>query len=156
MKVEYCKESNQLYLFNVAMPMTVNKAYVNIKGRRALSKEGKIYKNSVTSLVAKELSLCDGVFDSLVVPDEPLELEIKLFFSHTQNKGWPSKAKSRYKRVDVSNRVKLLEDALFKALGVDDSAIFSLTISKQDRPEGSTSDFCDVILGRYNGGLSTK
>ena len=156
MKVRYCKDTNTLHITHVSMPMTVNKAYANIKGRKVLSKEGKIYKSRVTSTLAKELALCSGIFDDLIIPNTPLYMSISLFFSTTENKGWPNKAKSRYKRVDVSNRVKLLEDATFDALGVDDSAVFSLTVSKQDRPEDSTSDFCHIILGRYNGGLPTK
>lgn len=157
MRIEYCDETNMLYIFKADMPMSVNKAYVNIKGRRALSKEGKIYKNSVTTGLAKQLSLCTQVFEKLVIPNTPLQMELRLFFAAVENKGYPNKAKTRYKRMDVSNRVKLIEDAIFDALGVDDSAIFSLTITKQNRPEGSTSDFCDIILSRWDdGGVQTR
>ena len=49
-------EDDLLTVTGAPIPPSVNKAYVNIRGRRALSKEGKIYKSSVTAEVAKQLS----------------------------------------------------------------------------------------------------
>jgi hypothetical protein len=38
-----------------------------------------------------------------------------------ENKGWPKTAKARYKRADVTNRMKALEDVIAEASAVDDS-----------------------------------
>ena len=108
-------------------PPSVNKAYVTTRaGRRILSAEGKEYKRVVASTVA---TYCanrpDAVFDVT-----PLVLTIHLHMV-TENKGWSKgTAKSRYKKVDASNRVKLLEDALFSCIGVDDSLVFDLHVHK--------------------------
>lgn len=108
-------------------PPSVNKAYVTTRsGRRILSSKGKEYKRSVASIVAKH---CADK-PSTSIDEVKLELTIKLHME-TENKGWSTgKAKTRYKRVDASNRVKLLEDALFSVLGVDDSLVFSLHVEK--------------------------
>jgi len=52
-------------------------------------------------------------------------------------KGLPDKAKNRYKRVDLSNRVKLLEDSLVTVLGIDDSCFFTLLLRKTEGEEAT-------------------
>lgn len=42
------------------------------------------------------------------------------------NAGWPKKAKTPYKKMDVGNRRKLLEDALAEGVDIDDSMYFGL------------------------------
>jgi hypothetical protein len=47
-----------------------------------------------------------------------------------RNKSGQRKAKGPYKKVDLSNRVKLLEDCIRDAIGVDDSHTFAATQTK--------------------------
>src|SRR5210317_796212 len=119
--------TDTLCVYNLAMPLSVNKAYVSIgRGRRKLSTEGKIYKRMLVDTLAPHVTISNAnIFSGI-----PLELHITLYFKSIENKGWPKKTKERYKRVDVSNRVKLLEDALFDSLGLDDKLIFSLRVTK--------------------------
>ena len=110
-------------------PPSVNRAYATTRGgRRLLTAEGKLYKQSIRDVIGQRYS---GVTPELSrLGEVPLALTIKLY-TRVENKGWSEgKAKNRYKRVDVSNRVKLLEDALFEALGVDDSLVFRLVVEK--------------------------
>lgn len=126
------------------MPLSVNKAYVSLRNRRILSKDGKLYKQAVR----EELGRCYATTPLPSLENTPLSLSIALVFEDVENKGWSEgKAKNRYKRVDVSNRVKLLEDALFEALGVDDSLIFSLHVTK----EAGDSPHARVTLTPYGG-----
>lgn len=48
-----------------------------------------------------------------------------------ENKGWPKTAKARYKRADVTNRMKVLEDVIAEASAVDDSAYMISTCQKR-------------------------
>ena len=108
-------------------PPSVNKAYVTTRsGRRILSSAGKEYKRDVASAIAHHCAAHpETTFD-----ESPLALTIDLYMV-TENKGWSKgNTKSRYKRVDASNRVKLLEDAIFSVLGVDDSLVFDLHVYK--------------------------
>jgi Holliday junction resolvase RusA-like endonuclease len=110
------------------LPPSSNNAYFNLpRGGRALSKEGLGFKTKTTSHLVqhfrKELA-------TLRV-NEPYLVAVFLTFDELQNTTWPKTAKSRYKRLDASNRVKLLEDALKDATGVDDSSTFTLLVTKK-------------------------
>ena len=46
-------------------------------------------------------------------------------------------AKDRYKKIDLSNRVKLIEDCVRDAIGIDDSHTFRATQEKRHEPDES-------------------
>lgn len=114
---------------NLPFPPSVNKAYATTRsGRRLLTSEGKLFKQSVRDTIGQKYAAVTPELYNL--GSVPLCLTVTLY-TQTENKGWlQGKAKNRYKRVDVSNRVKLLEDAVFEALGVDDCLVFSLHVYK--------------------------
>ena len=122
-----------MWLVSIELPMppTINKAYITTRsGRRILSTEGKAYKQQVKVKVGLLADL-----KSIGIADTPVRLEIDLYLP-VLNKGWSmGKTKSRYKRVDVSNRVKLIEDAFFESIGVDDSQVFVLIVRKHNSDE---------------------
>ena len=124
------------------MPISTNKAYVTTRsGRRILSSKGKVYKQQVKDIIGQKLALSPNI-----VPEGPLHLKILLLFLEVENKGWSTgKAKNRYKKIDVSNRVKLLEDAICESLGIDDSMFFSLTVRKRRSPDAK--EYVKVIIG---------
>ena len=55
-------------------------------------------------------------------------------FSQGEHKG-KRKAKTMYKRLDVGNRRKLLEDCLAESLGIDDSLTFRMELIKAISPK---------------------
>lgn len=121
-----------LYTEIEGVPPTTNKAYFDMvvkKGKkyvpvRTLTAEGKAYKTLVRTHIAK-------AWGSHKIPgNRPLSLVVKLSFPNIENKGWPDKAEQRYKKLDVSNRIKLLEDALSDAIAVDDRQFFSVFFYK--------------------------
>jgi len=109
------------------LPPTDNHIYFNLKvGKggiaRALTDEAKKYKRSVASTIA-EIVIRSNVKIEFH-RDVPYLCIMKLFFEHTENKGWvEGKADNRYKKIDTTNRNKLLIDAVMESLGVDDSHI---------------------------------
>lgn len=116
------------------LPPSANHAYANIRGtnKRVLTTEGKSFKTRTTVYLAqtypKELTFFK--------PDKLYILKFVFFFEQLENAGWPKKALSRYKKIDVSNRLKLLEDALKDAAGIDDSQHMGLIlVKKQDLKE---------------------
>jgi Holliday junction resolvase RusA-like endonuclease len=75
-------------------------------------------------------------------PDGIYSLSLHFYFPTLVNETWnnpevkPSKrAKSRYKRLDLSNRVKLLEDCIRDALAIDDSQTFEGQQMKAQDPK---------------------
>lgn len=78
-------------------------------------------------------------------PTQIYEVSLDFYFESVVNSTFrnpsvkPSKrAKDRYKRFDISNRIKLLEDCVRDALGIDDSHTF----------EGHQRKMCDPLRPR--------
>lgn len=73
--------------------------------------------------------------------DAVYAVHLRFFFDELENTSFnnPSvaphkRAKSRYKKIDLSNRIKLLEDCLRDFLGVDDSQTFAASQEKHQDP----------------------
>jgi Holliday junction resolvase RusA-like endonuclease len=126
--------------FQLDLPPSSNNIYYNIKGGRALTSEARSWKRRAVHSMVEQGNLC---LDTSFEPDSKYGIELYFFFKAVENEGWYKrdkngnrKAKSRWKKIDLSNRIKLLEDALKDATGVDDSAIFEMIIYKKqsDKP----------------------
>jgi hypothetical protein len=96
--------------------------------KRKLSKVGERYKNETKSLFSKEYPK----EMQFVKPNECTGWGILLDLPNLLNKTWPKGADTRYKKIDASNRVKLLEDCLATAFGVDDSQFFMQFAAKRE------------------------
>ncbi len=100
------------------LPPSSNHAYFNLpRGGRSLSETGRAYKIGVTTTLQREYRKEMMFFQK----NAPYLLLARFFFQAITNKGYPEKTATRYKKVDGSNRLKLLEDALKDAAGIDDS-----------------------------------
>ena len=100
------------------MPPSVNHLYVTARhGRRVLSTEGRKYKQAVKA-------------DLVPLENAPewLVLKIVLYMPLRYKNG-------KVRRFDVSNRIKILEDALCEGMGIDDSRVRELVITKTDCEE---------------------
>lgn len=106
------------------IPISLNNAYftqvVRKGGKlvpiRTLTKEGKRYKAEVSAYLARERQDVLKFFQ----PNTSYVLLAYLHCHGVFNKGYGTAGTNRHKRFDVSNRVKLLEDALTEACGYDD------------------------------------
>lgn len=131
------------------LPPTVNHAYVNLKGGRGrmLSTEGKRYQANTTSHLLRTYPQELKMF----TPNGAYGIAMAFFFPAVLNAGWPEKADSRYKRIDVSNRLKLLEDVLAKAAGIDDSQNMVVLMAKLQGPEKSIIWAWDIEVENMDG-----
>lgn len=101
-------------------------------GGKFLSKEAAAFKMRTISHIQQEkLPALAEISDT--IKNNPLvvfEIEYAFFFPDedilnlTFGEGKKTSAKTRYKRMDVENRVKLLSDSIVTAIGVDDSLFF--------------------------------
>ena len=109
------------YTFTIPdLPQSVNSLYKINYGHRVvyLSPQGRMYKNKV----------------KLHMP--PMEFPPNAFFEVTLRffGEWFFK-NGKVKRIDVQNLIKILLDALFERIGVDDSRIFGLAAFKEQSEE---------------------
>lgn len=118
------------------LPPSSNKIYepVWVQGKprgKRLTTEGRKFKVRAMKVIQQ-----DGRSALLnLKPDVPYVLTIVIFFDKVFNKGWPSKAESRYKKVDATNRVKLIEDTAADGVGVDDRHNFRIVLEKHCDPD---------------------
>jgi len=112
------------------LPPSVNHAYFQKGNRRILTAKGKKFKVEVKTHIARN---CPHVLD-FFNREDPYTIIFSLYFEAVHTVG--KTAKSRYKKIDVSNRVKLLEDALTDACGHDDSQHMIVAACKSTVPAG--------------------
>lgn len=123
---------NQLYenLPGRPRPGKGGKTIIVVGGRR-LSKKGEAYKKAVQDKVGELAAVCPD----FLLENVKYTLVVKVFFEAIENKGWPGKAKSRYKKIDTMNRTKLPTDAVAEMIGVDDRHHFLTIVQKECDPE---------------------
>lgn len=85
-------------------------------------------------------------------------LHLRFYFQALENARWndsacpPSKRpKSRYKKIDLSNRIKLLEDCIRDALDIDDAQTFAASQEKHQLRNGE-SERVGIIIQRVSPG----
>lgn len=115
-----------------SIPVSVNAAYMTIrkgnKTLRILTKEGRNYKAETAAHLVSNYPVELAKFKK----DRPYVFCAIFSVPGVFTKGWPDKAKNRYKRLDVSNRIKMLEDVLADVTNVDDSGNFVTIAQKID------------------------
>lgn len=108
-------------------PPSTNKAFFSRHGRLHLSDEGKAFKENVKAHIIQNYARQIRDFKKNV----PYLLYLRVIFAEgLENAGWPKKCQTRYKKMDATNRIKLVEDAVRDALGVDDSQFLGVVVEK--------------------------
>lgn len=127
---------NNAYFSKLARPKN------NPKGKpvilRVLNNTGKKYKREFKTWLARNHPEVLKFFSS---PSGEYSIIVVLYFQELYNRGWPKKAKTRHKKLDASNYLKVLEDALVDACGHDDSQHVCVTSMKVQAPPGGEAYF---------------
>jgi Holliday junction resolvase RusA-like endonuclease len=121
------------------LPPTSNNIYINRReGGRVKSTEARSWQNRAVKEIVRQSGLTvQDEFD----PTRMYWLDLHFYFKEVINKGWNEyykrggkkgqrKAENKWKKIDLGNRLKLLEDTVKIAVGVDDSATFVLHLIK--------------------------
>lgn len=123
-----------IYIKLDSLPPSANQAYFNLPSRRskkagkgggmvpggrALTKAGKAYKETVVNHIVKH----HGMQTQELKKDACISCFVAYGIPDMYNSGWPDEAKSRYKKIDLANFPKLLQDAICEATSMDDRQI---------------------------------
>lgn len=153
-------------LYLPMLPPSMNKAYENIPrrkvgkkfigGGRRLTNEGKKFKTDVAQFVVKNLA----AETKQIKTNAGIGIYVAFGFPEMLNKGYPEKTNARYKKLDSSNRVKILEDALTECINFDDSQIVFSVVTKYQSKEEETrlwmwNEDEEVLGGRLNNAFSS-
>jgi len=118
------------------IPISLNKLYRQFRGRTIISKEGKEFKKTVSALIAGfDSSSVNGMFTET----QGLAVEINFY----SNKFYTKDGKIRKRYLDCDNLLKATLDSVFAEIGLDDSYITKLTVTKQ-------SGFYDRTVIRFS------
>lgn len=118
------------------LPPSDNAIYTTIilrKGKsiiplRKLTTEARAYKTGVKQLIATLFLTSTVEFHKNV----QYACLVRVYFRKVYNLGWPDKAKTRYKKEDAQDRIKLVTDAVSEVIGVDDNHHFLTIIQKRE------------------------
>lgn len=117
------------------LPPSENAAYAQVGRMRKLTTEAKAWKRRFHDTIWEEHG--DSLTEIITLAEDDLWIDVgyDVHFPSLVNKGWlKGKAKTRYKKSDARTRIKLLEDALSEALGIDDSRFQIAHIKKWHDP----------------------
>ncbi len=112
------------------LPPSVNKLFTTVR-----DPETGIIKRVLTTQARRIRRLIAAMIRGSLDPSRVYELHIDLYLSAFT-------AKQGVRRVDLTNRVKFLEDCVCDALGIDDSSIFRVVLNKHD----STTEETVVLI----------
>lgn len=134
-----------------SFPPTLNNLYKFVtmgKGKRKFTKprlttEGATFKTRAGVELGRQWMFLDPPPDNT-----PLVLTVDFYFPALYNKGWPSKAATKFKKKDVDNYLKLVIDIVKEASGVDDSNIVALHAYKF---EDKARPRIEVYIGEFHG-----
>jgi Holliday junction resolvase RusA-like endonuclease len=134
-----------LYSFHLELadprPPSVNRLYRNgYRGRKVLSKQGEAFKAALSARVVEEIMTLPWKQAIEAVYQERAEVRLSIaLHMPLYNRSWkPGRATAKgdlscpYKKLDGSNYIKIVEDAIVAGTGIDDSAHTWVTVVKVD------------------------
>lgn len=134
------------------IPATSNLLY--FKGTR-LTEKARLYAEAFAKFMVQN----HGADILEMDPKGCYALHLRFFMHNLENARWndpkcpPSKRpKSRYKKIDLSNRIKLLEDCIRDALDIEDSQTFAASQEKH-QCAGGEPERVDIIIQRVDPSL---
>ena len=115
------------------LPPSSNQIYVPhpTKKARILSDKARRFKIKAIQTIQKEGRVAFIQLEQHVT----YELQLVVFFEKVIHTGYPDKTPNRFAKIDLSNRIKLIEDTVAEAIGIDDSHNFKLVLEKHCDPK---------------------
>jgi hypothetical protein len=109
------------------LPPSVNKLFTTVRDPAS-----GVIKRVLTDKARRIRRLVQAMIDTTLDPSRTYELHLDLFMPCFTKKGG-------VRKVDVSNRIKFIEDCVCEALGIDDSHIFRVVLTKHHSDTELTS-----------------
>jgi Holliday junction resolvase RusA-like endonuclease len=135
-KVGLDRKGRMSLKITLPLPPSDNAIYTTIILRRGksiiplrkLTTEARAYKTEVKQLIATLFLTSTVEFRENV----QYTCLVRIYFRKIYNLGWPQRAKTRYKKEDAQDRIKLVTDAVSEVIGIDDSHHFLTVIQKRE------------------------
>lgn len=119
------------------LPPSVNDAWFHLPGGgKTLKTAGKKYVAEVKTMLGREYTKELMTFRQ----NEPYLVFWRLHMKNVENETWGAAkkgAKTRYKKIDGTNRIKILEDVIAEVTNIDDSCTLTFGIQKVKASDGN-------------------
>lgn len=125
--------------FITTLPPSVNSMYVYTTRGPRPSAAMKKFKAAAGAEILKQIDFQAEPLEK----NTPYRLKLDFYMPSLFNKGFPKKAKTLFKRKDVTNLVKIFEDLLCEVYGIDDSVFVDVHLRKLHGPK------YDIVGVRY-------
>ena len=127
------------------LPPSMNHLYVRTRGGGiALTKKALAFREYVRKTAVEIMPQIMAFSTGL---EDVYQLNITLYFDRLENPGWfiqkggKRQAKSRYKVIDVDNRIKFLQDCVTRSIGIpNDSQVFESHLVKLEDPNNPRAE----------------
>lgn len=136
-----------LILKNFPLGPSSNSIYASVNGRFIKSNEARKYSNLVDIYKLRKFKQIEE-FQSKITNDDIFRVDTHFIFQKNRilNK---TKAKSKYKKLDTSNRLKSTLDGLSKILEIDDSRFFTGVYTK-NYCENQQDEQVIIVISKTN------
>ena len=141
-------EATEISLWIPFLPPSENRIRVHRRqGGQVYSKEAKDFKTKFSDYMRENYFIDVTRFVDGHTEQSIYSVTMVFTMETLINEGWvKKKAKTLYKKVDVGNRRKLIEDCLSTAFGeIDDSLFFELLLRKEMGPEQGVEIFVQRV-----------
>ena len=140
-----------------ALPPSTNKLYQRTRqGRVVLSKDARMFRERLQQRMVGELP---NLASFPIGPEVVYQFDSILYFESLENAGWAQtyargknkgkrKAATRYKKIDVDNRVKFLQDSVMASIGADDCQVFAGYQEKHEDPGDPRAEVRVTVISR--------
>jgi len=125
---------NQPLIFTLPLPPSINAQYATVNGRRVLSKEARLYKQTV----AEWMMIAGGLPH---FPSDVTEMYIVLFIACYFTSPL---------RRDLDGGLKILIDAVCGALGINDNRVVDLHVVKRVDKAEPRVELVVSLVGEWN------
>jgi Holliday junction resolvase RusA-like endonuclease len=108
------------------LPPSVNRLFTTVRDT-----DSGIIKRVLTTHARRVRKLVAAMVHTRLDPQACYEMQIDIYLRTRTRAG-------KVRRIDLTNRVKFLEDCVCDAVGIDDSHVFRVVLHKHDADEEST------------------
>lgn len=115
------------------IPPSLNSVYkISKGGKMYMNTQAKVYKDAF--IIWSREKIFKEISGLKISPYDIFSLNVDIYFPYADlmndKYGKDGRVKSPYKRLDIDNRIKLLQDCIAAVMGADDKQIFDVRFRK--------------------------
>lgn len=123
-------------------PISINEAYTVARGRQILTNDGRRFKDALKFATSRATTGWGVASHAVYELAGWVDFSITMYLARIYNESWKPGSRTEkgtprnpYQKIDASNYIKLLEDAVVMGCGIDDANHMDIHIYKREDKE---------------------